>query len=391
MGVYQKGVPIEITDTFTVDGVETDPTTVVYSLLDPSGTTTTYTWPGAVEISHLATGEFLLSLSPPTLPGEYFYDVDATGAVVASRAGNFTILPDVSSAQDLDWAVIGPCLPWADSQDVWDCCGQPMTTIGEGSMETECPVDMTKFAMAASQLLYELSGHKFSGTCERTVRPCGTSTWCGFQVLSRGHIVGGDWGWNGAWWGNGSRPCGCEPLSRIRLSGYPVRDVVQVKLDGVPLLEDDNWRLDERRWLTRVADADGNAQVWPSCQRLDLNDTEDGTFSVTYRYGQDPPIAGQMAAAQLGCELYRSCGGGGGANCALPTGTTRVTRQGIVIEKLAFSRWAFSTQAAGNQPAGWHTGMPLVDAFLGAYAPTGPKRRPMVYSPALRYARSVGQ
>lgn len=379
MSVYQQGQPITIFDTFTVSEVPTDPTTVTYTVLAPDGTSTAYIWPGAVEISHPGTGEFELALGAPTLPGVYYYDVDATGAVVASRAASFTVLANVSSQTDLDWAVVGPCTPWADSQDVWACCGQPTTTIGEGSDATECAVDMTQFAIEASQLLYELSGRQYAGVCERTVRPCWTSDdGCGFQVLSRGHIVG----WSGTGWGD-LRACGCQPLSRVHLSGYPVREVTEVKLDGAVVTATNNWRLDERQWLTRVADADGNRQLWPSCQRLDLDDTEEGTFSVTYRYGQDPPILGVQAAAQLGCELYRACSGG---TCALPTGTTRINRQGIVIERLAFATWAF-------REGRWNTGLPLVDAFLGGYNPTALKRRPSVWGPdsKQRYARSVGQ
>lgn len=384
MAAYQKGVPIEISDTFSVDGVETDPTTVTYNILGPDGVTTTYSFPGDPEIDNPSVGNYLLSLAPPAIPGEYYYDVEATGTVVASRAANFSVLPDVSSQQDVDWAVVGPCSPWADSGDVWDCCGQPMTVMGEGSMETECAVDMTQFAMEASQLLYELSGRMYSGRCERTVRPCGTQQ-CGFQVLSRGHIVSG---WSGSGWGD-ERSCGCQPLSRVLLSGYPVREVTEVKIDGVVIPKAGNWRLDERRWLVRT-----DGQFWPSCQRLDLEDTEDGTFSVTYGYGQDPPLIGIAAAAQLGCELYRACGGSGGTGqCALPTGVTRITRQGIVIERLAFSTWAFNSVASGTSAAGWHTGIPLVDAFLGTYARTGIIRRPSVWTAknSMRYARSVGQ
>lgn len=386
MAVYQQGQPITIFDSFTVDGVSADPTTVVYTILGPDGIVVTYTFPGDPEVTNPSVGSYELALGAPSLPGVYQYDVDATGAVVASRAASFTVLANVSSTTDLDWAVVGPCTPWADSQDVWDCCGQPMTTIGEGSSETECAVDMTQFAMEASQVLYELSGRQFAGSCERTVRPCGQD-WCGFQVLSRGHIVG----WNGNFWSNNGRSaCGCRHLSRVPLAGYPVREVTEVKIDGVVIPATNNWRLDERRWLTRVADIDGDVQLWPRCQRLDLEDTEDGTWSVTYRYGQDPPLVGVAAAAQLGCELYKACSG---QACALPTGTTRVNRQGIVIERLAFAAWAFNTRATGTQAPGWHTGLPLVDAFLGAYNPTALKRRPLVWSPDsyLRYPRSVGQ
>ena len=388
MGIYQQGVPIEISDTFTVDGVQTDPTLVTYTILGPDGVTTVYTT-GDPEVSNPAVGEYLLSLSPPTLPGEYQYDVDATGAVVASRAASFTVLPNVATGLiDMDWAVVGPCTPWADSQDVWDCCGQPMTTVGEGSLAVECPVDMTQFAFEASQLLYELSGRQFAGACEKTVRPCGDRG-CGFQVLSRGHIVEDPYwsGWGWSW--NGTQGCGCRPLDRIKLSGYPVREITEVLIDGV-LVDPDTYRLDERRFLTRtrLPMEPDTALFWPACQSLDLPDTASWTFSVTYRYGQDPPPLGVHAAAQLGCELYKSCSG---QSCALPTGTTRITRQGIVIEKLAFSAWAFTSAGSGQAP-GWHTGLPLVDAFLGGYNPSGIKRRPTFWAPGHKqYARKVGQ
>ena len=367
-----------------MDGVETDPTTVTYTILGPDGVITVYT-NGDPEVSNPAVGNWLLSLAPPALPGVYQYDVDATGAVVASRAASFTVLSNVATGVDLDaleWAVVGPCTPWADSQDVWDCCGQPMTTVGEGSLAVECPVDMTQFAMEASQLLYELSGRLFAGACEKTVRPCGNRP-CGFQVLSRGHIVE-PW-WSGSYWSwNGTRGCGCQPLDRILLSGYPVREIIEVKIDGVvlaPSSDDPEYRLDERRYLTRTCDVEGNAQFWPSCQDLSCEDTQPGTFSVTYRYGQDPPILGVAAAAELGCELWKACSGG---TCVLPKGTTRVQRQGIVIEKLAFANWGFADRV-------WRTGLSLVDAFLSGYNPNRLQRRPTIYSPdRLRYARSVG-
>lgn len=381
MAGYQQGVPIEISDTFTVGGVETDPTTVTYTILGPDGVTTVYVFGVDAEVSNPAIGEYLLSLAPPALPGEYQYDVDATGAVVASRAGSFTVLANVAIPVDLDWAVVGPCTPWASAQDVWECCGSPMTTVGEGSSAIECPVDMSQFAAEASQLLYELSGRQYAGACERTVRPCGRRA-CGFQVLSRGHIVEDPY-WSGSnWFWNDRNGCGCTPLDRILLSGYPVREITEVRIDGV-VVDPTTYRLDGRRWLVRVRDpvVPGTMLFWPSCQAMDLPDTETGTFAADYRYGQDPPLAGSAAAAELGCELYKACGG---IACALPNGTTRITRQGIVIEKLAFSTWA-------NQNGVWRTGLPLTDAFLSAYSRHGVLRRPVFTGPRSRYARSVGQ
>jgi hypothetical protein len=122
-----------------------------------------------------------------------------------------------------------------------------------------------------------------------------------------------------------------------------------------------------------MADVDGNRQFWPSCQRLDLDDTEEGTFSVSYLHGVNVPQPGKDAAAQLACEIYKSCPGNEGVGtCALPKNATRVTKQGITIElgALGFDR-----------RKGWDTGMKLVDAFLSAYNPQGKRRRPAIWSP----------
>lgn len=379
MASYQLGTPILINDTFYLSGAATDPTAVVYNIAGPDGTETTYTWPGAPEITHSGAGVFSLSVGAPTLPGLYTYDVDATGTVVASRAGSFVVLDDAATGTDVPWATQGPCTPWVSSQDVWNCCGQPTMTI-DG---VACNVDFAMYAQSASQLLYELSGRQFAGACEKTVRPC-SPLMCGFQVLSRGHIVAPETSWYGSYWGwGGGRHCGCQPLDRILLSGYPIREITEVLING-DVVDPATYRLDERRYLTRVRDTaePDVALFWPSCQVLDLPDTEDGTFSVTYRWGMDPPLVGIDAAAELACELYKACNNG--ADCNLPSGVTRISRQGIVIERLSFSAW-------GLQSGIWRTGLTRVDAFLGAYNSSRITRRPSTWSPdGLSYARPVG-
>jgi hypothetical protein len=140
-----------------------------------------------------------------------------------------------------------------------------------------------------------------------------------------------------------------------------------------------------------MADADGNARRWPSCQRIDEDDTEIGTFSVTYAYGQDPPLLGQLAAAQLACEFYRAANGG---ECQLPTGTVRVTRQGITIDKMATLGWFKQSSNRYGPQARWATGIPLVDTFLNTVNPFGQTRRPIMMAPGNRrgrYAQGVGQ
>ena len=176
------------------------------------------------------------------------------------------------------------------------------------------------------------------------------------------------------------RSCGCQPLDRVLLSGYPVREIIQVKIDGA-IVNPDTYRLDEKRWLTRVRDplAPDVRLFFPGCQQLDLDDTHAGTFSVSYLYGQEPPLIGIHAAAQLGCEIWKSCSG---QECALPTGTTRITRQGITISRTSFQR--------DTRTGIWATGMNLVDAFLSTYASAGLTRRPSIWMPgARRYARPI--
>jgi hypothetical protein len=262
----------------------------------------------------------------------------------------------------------GPCTPWITGDDVLACC----------SVESSSGVTFDEVAASAQSLLFELSGRHFSGLCAaENVRPCRDNCSCfPFQRLayasggSRLLWTGSYWGWGG----NGSANCGCGCLSQVKLSGYPVQEITEVKIDG-EIVPPSEYRLDEKRYLTRMNDT-----FWPSCQDLSLPDTEDGTFSVSYVYGTEPPAVAVSAAAQLACELYKECAG---EVCAMPRGATRITRQGIVIEKLAFTNWAFRERT-------WRTGMPLVDAFLSAYNPAGIMRRPVFWAPGRRYARPLG-
>lgn len=295
--------------------------------------------------------------------------------VVPAGAGD--ALPPISPIGPGPGPVPGPCNAWVTEEQVAACC----------SVDVGSDFDLfTDVANAASRLLWELSGRLYSGTCDRVVRPCSSRDCAGWQILSRGHIVWSGLAWQYSdYWDEGT-PCGCQALSRIKLSGYPVREVVEVKIDG-DVVDPDTYRLDEWHYLTRKNDL-----LWPGCQDLSRDDTEIGTFSVRYTYGQNPPPVGQDAAAQLACEMYKSCSGNSTGDCALPTGATRITRQGVVIEKLSFVSWGFNTGLRGTRAPGWNTGLTFVDAFLNAYNPNAVKRRPAFWGPSarLRYARPVG-
>lgn len=316
------------------------------------------------------TGVYTAELTAPASSGQY--------TIVWSRDGSFA--PNTVSVEDLTvgvttgggilppitidggGALYGPCTAWVDTSEIAECCQLP-----ESSNPFEIILDLEKAATSASQILYELSGRRFSGVCERTVRPCRTGCSCDWQVLSRGHVI--NWGMD-SWYCEGN-PCGCSSLSTIKLSGYPVREVIEVKIDG-SVLAASEYVLHERRFLVRT-----DSGRWPSCQDLSLADTEPGTFSATYQYGQTPPQFAKSAASQLACEVFKSCAG---IECALPTGTTRVTRQGIEVERAFFAR---------DGTGVWRTGLSSVDAFLNSINPNGLQRGPTVWAPGRRYARGL--
>ena len=293
-----------------------------------------------------------LGVYPATL-GTYTITWD-DGVLSASEYIEVADAPPAPSDDDF-----GPCSPWADGADVGDCIG-----VEYGS-DTEEALDQA--ARDASDVLFMLSGQQYRGLCGPvTVRPCSTRNVCYSPWHPR----------------DGIRSCSCSGLSEVLLPGYPVVEIAEVLIDG-ETQPPSEYRLDERRKLVRLVDGFGHAQNWPACQRLDLADTEEHTFSVSYYYGVSPPQAAIGAAAQLGGEIYRACAGAGAgsAECALPLGTTKLVRQGVTIERQALE---------GFLTAG-RTGMVKVDAFLAAFGADGARRRPSVWSPdGPKYAKLVG-
>ena len=273
------------------------------------------------------------------------------------------------------------CSPWITGENVADCC-----SVEEGSD----PTIFDSAAEIASEILFQLSLRRFPGICYATVRPCRSNCYCPWQVLSRGHIV-----WNpnfmdplyGWWMCGGEDSCGCRPLSKVLLAGR-VQEVTEVLIDG-DVVDPLTYRVDQRRWLVRTRQTpDDEVLLWPGCQNLALPETEDGTWAVTYTYGQEVPASGIAAAAELACNIYKQCNG---QPCALPANTVRAVRQGVVMEKPGFVSWGFE-KGGRSIPRGWHTNMPSVDAFLTAYNPAGLVRIPNIWSPTarLRYAPTLG-
>lgn len=293
------------------------------------------------------------------------FDPDHGGAVedlIVGLPGSFGP-PSIG----LDLTDSALCNAWTTSEDVALCCN--LNNVGSDTTILDWAV------IEASELLYEASGRQFPGECERTVRPCrGDSCLFGIQVLSRGHLVG----WTGWRWDN--YECGCTPTSRVKLSGR-VKEILEVRVDGV-VLDPSQYFLQGKRWLIRRS-----PHRWPVCQTIGLPDTEPGTWSVTYSYGKNPPVIGQGAARALACEIVKSCTPG--AECLIPPGATRITRQGITFERSQFMRLRSGPRLKGQVGVFWQTGIQEVDFFLNGINPNGIPRRATFWSPSSRnrYAR----
>lgn len=241
--------------------------------------------------------------------------------------------------------------------------------------------------------LYELSGRQFSGLCGPvTVRPCKDVCGCWGGNMEFGGYTWIWLSWQGAYgWGDeAGGSCGCGYISQVKLGDYPVREIVEVKIDGaaVPLTYGDGsptYRLDKWRYLTRMDDPaiPDRQAMWPQCQNLTLDDTKPGTFSISYLYGVEPPPIGVDAAAQLACQLALALNG---QPCQLPAGATRIVKQGVEIDRGLLATWGF------DKVKGWQTGLVAVDMFLNTWNRNGLRRRPAIWTPDVsRFAQRLGE
>lgn len=392
MNVYTRGTAINLVQRFwtidplTQEATLANPTTVVFTILSPNNVDQVFTFGVSGNVTNPSVGVYVCALDPQLPVGTYRYRCDGTGAVEAASEDMFDVIesgvlpPDPPSV-----AVDGPCSSWIDGCDVAEQ-GPPIEGIGDDTWKLD------DVAYDASSLLYAASGRQYPGVCENTFRPCtpacswsGYATW-GTPFYWTYSYFG--WGWGWGWQDQGGLSCGCQPESVVRLSGYPVREIVEVKIGGDVLPEFDpgsgarNWRLDDRRTLVRmnIPGHPTNVQAWPSCQDLSLDDDQPGTFSVRYTYGADPPSLGRAAAIQLARELWFAMNGG---KCNLPQKTTKVVRNGITLERIVPLAKMLREGA---------TGLTLVDMFMAKANPIGMIRRPAIYSPDMeQYARKVGQ
>jgi hypothetical protein len=262
----------------------------------------------------------------------------------------------------------GPAVQWIQAADVLAWPNPENLNIDEGWA--------AQAATAASEILYMLSGRRFTGitsAVDRPVsRPTDADTRFGHGGAPSGYLSSGmaatAWGQSA---GGSVSSYGMSKPPSVFLSGYPVVEVTLVKIDGLAIPSNE-WYLQDRKELVRCLPTAGATPTarwgWPQSQRLDLPDTELATFSVAYNYGVAPPQSGVMAATFLAFQL---CLDALGQDSSLPQRVTSVSRQGIsvaVVDVMDF----FSKGL---------TGIYFLDLFLEAVNPGKAKLPPMAWSP----------
>lgn len=201
----------------------------------------------------------------------------------------------------------------------------------------------------ASELLYKLTGEKFTGVKSATeyYRKDSASSVMQSPALIEGQM-----------YNLPSRASfGGQPASlgdrKLYLRHTPIRSVDSIRM-GNTLLNPDQYSIRNRAYLVRT----GNARwIFDG-----LNEIE-----VTYTYGAMPPEVGRAAALRLANELILA--DKGDARCALPLRVSSITRQNVSMTVLDPQEFLDNGK----------TGIYSVDLFIKAYNPDGARKKSKLF------------
>ena len=274
----------------------------------------------------------------------------------------------------------GPCQPWVlgsavealpNVQDV------AAAVMAKGHLTHDQLVELCgQVAEAASGGLYEMSGSIYTGAdCGPvTVRPVSRPVDMDTRIRPGLGVTGWNGSGTGTGWGGapGVLPhYGRSNPPEIDLLVHPVTEIVQVKIDG-DIIPEAEYELRDHRRLVRLrtsASAVPTARFgWPTSQIPDIPDTEPGTFSVTFKYGQPPPALGEVAALKLAELLLLPILGD---SKRYPQRVTSSSRQGVSVATVDVMDVLKAKQ----------TGIYEVDLFLLTYNPGRNRRQGRVFSP----------
>ena len=221
----------------------------------------------------------------------------------------------------------------------------------------------------ASQLLWSMSGRKYSGTTTVTERyvssydpflRLGASSTTHIPTLINGNVenlrTGGIGINSDSYLGDGS-----SANRTVRLRGRKVIKIHNVRDIAGEIIDPTQYYLVEHSTIVGTP-----GSTWTSAN-----------VEVTYTYGTPPPTAGQNAARILATELVKLYTGDD--TCALPQRVTSVARQGV-------SYTILDTQDFIDE---LRTGLYAVDLFLKSTNPDKARARSRVFSPDVPKARRI--
>lgn len=311
-------------------------------------TSTVVVGPTSVGVTNPATGVYVYTWNVGSAQAVGSYLVSWTGTSDGDAVGASEVVL-VTSSSLTDAFSSGPCQLWTPT---WTC------DIGLLS-----PAVTGAALRAATEVLNAKTAFQFDN-CQLTLRPCRREC-----ASSDGYW---EWGttprpymWNGVWYNAACGTCGdncsCVALQEVVLP-RPVNQIIEVKVDGVPLVTT-AYRVDDWSRLVRL---DGN--LWPYCNDLTQADTEVGTWSVTATFGAALPELGSMAVGELAAEFARALACDD--DCRLPPHVQAITRQGIDIQMLDPN----ALFAEGR------IGLYFSDMFISSFNPHGLVERARVYN-----------
>jgi hypothetical protein len=214
-------------------------------------------------------------------------------------------------------------------------------------------------AKAASNLLWAMSGRKYSGITTVTERyVCATLSYrYGPSVRNnKAELVLGDV-YNIPYSDMDSYTAvttdGLSPQSRIRLRGRPVQKIHTIRNRNGTVVEPTSYYLVDHSTIQATA-----GSRWTPCD-----------IEVTYTYGIEPPTMGKMAARTMAMEFCKLWNGDD--DCILPQRVTSVSRQGV----------SYTILDSQDFIAELRTGLYAVDLFLKSVNPDGARAKARVFTP----------
>ena len=222
----------------------------------------------------------------------------------------------------------------------------------------------------ASNILWALSGRKFSGTTRVTERyvsaydpylRTGASRMTYTPQLINGQVENVASGGFGRYSNRDFLGDGTNALTRVRLRGRKVVEVHNMRDSDGNIIDPNTYFLADHSTIYGTSNATWSATY----------------VEVTYTYGSPPPASGRGAARLLATELVKLYEDDD--SCALPQRVTSIVRQGVTYTVLDSQDFIDELR----------TGIYAVDLFLKSVNPDRARARSRVFSPDTPRARRI--